>query len=199
MLHLRGGTDYRIVTTDGRLAIRATGHRSASALIRRVRIDPARCPRLAWSWRADSLQRSADLRHRSADDVAASLFVLSGDPGFLADPDPVPTLRYVWTNERVPAGSVVDSPYMPGVVRSLVVRSGEAQLGRWLVERRDLARDFERAFGRRLDAEVGALALFTDNDQTGEPVISYYEWVGAECDDGSARRGAPLPGEGGAT
>jgi len=192
-LRLRGNTDYRIVAVDGRLAIRAAGRRSASGLVRRVHIDPARCPRLAWSWRVDALQGSADLRRRSGDDVAASVFVLFGDPGFLADPDPVPTLRYVWTNERLPAGTVVDNPYMPGIVRSLVVRSGSEHLGQWVLEHRDLTADYRLAFGRPPDAHVEAVALYTDNDQTAEPVTSYYEWIRAECDPGtvaSARRPA---------
>ena len=166
-LALNGKTDYRMVYLDGRLAIRAEPRDGASGLIRRVSIDSTRCPTLEWSWRVEQLQESADLRIKEADDVAASIFLLFGDPGFLFDPSPVPTLRYVWTNERVSVESVIDSPYMPGTVRSLVVRSGIHGSGQWTTQKRDVGRDFRTAFGYAPPGPVRAVAIFTDNDQTG--------------------------------
>jgi hypothetical protein len=180
-LPLHGTTDYRMAFVDGRLAIRAQGRRSASGLIRRVTIDPARCPELEWSWRVEHLQPGADLRMRQGDDVAASIFLLFGDPGFLTDPDPVPTLRYVWTNAQLAQEAVIDSPYMPGLVRSLVIENGGGRLGAWVTERRDIAADYWRAFGRAPSAPVNAVVIFTDNDQTGEPVLAHYGRAQALC------------------
>lgn len=134
---LRGVTEYRLAVVDGRLAIRATGQNSASALVRAVEVDPVRCPWLEWSWRVERMPREADIPLREREDVAASLFLFFGDPGLgLLDWKPVPTLRYAWAAERVPIETVVDSPYLPGTVRTLVVESGEARLGRWLTARR---------------------------------------------------------------
>ncbi len=99
---LRWETEYRLVYLDGRLALRAVGRESASGVIRRVQVDPNRCPVLEWTWRVERLQSDANLRVKESDDVAASLFLLFGDPGFFSNPDPVPTLRYVWPNDRVP-------------------------------------------------------------------------------------------------
>ncbi len=180
-LVLRGRTEYRVTVHDGRLAVRARGRNSASGLIREVEADVKRCSRLAWSWRVDKLQTAADLHVKDSEDVAASIFLLFGDPGFFALPDPVPTLRYVWTSAVHPVESVVDSPYLPGTVRSLVVRSGEQHLGEWVVESRDLLDDFRKAFGRAPDDDLYAVALFTDNDQTAQPVTAFYEWVELRC------------------
>jgi len=180
---LHGTTDYRMTYLDGRLAIRAEPRQSASGLIRRVAIDPARCPILEWTWRVERLQDAADLRVKAADDVAASIFLLFGDPGLLSDPDPVPTLRYVWTNGRLARGAVIDNPYLPGTVRSLVVRNGGGPLGAWVSERRDIAADYWRAFGRAPGAPVGAVVLFTDNDQTGEPALAHYGAARALCEE----------------
>src|SRR5262249_19671197 len=167
---------------DGRLAIRAIGRQSASGLLRSVQIEPSRCPVLEWTWRVERLQPDADLRVKERDDVAASIFLFFGDPGLLISPNRVPTLRYVWTSARHPVGAVVDSPYAPGIVRSLVVESGESRLGRFVTERRRIADDFEQAFGRRPPAAVQAIALFTDNDQTGQPVEAYYLDARALCE-----------------
>ncbi len=182
-LPLRGTTDYRLEFLDGRLAIRAEPWKSASGLIRRVAIDPNRCPILEWHWRVDRLQPDADLRTREGDDVAASIFLLFGDPGMLSDPEPVPTLRYVWTNDRVTKEQLVENPYMPGIVHNLVVESGTHKLGTWVTERRDMAADFYRAFGRKPVDGVSAIAIFTDNDQTGQPALAHYGAAKVLCRD----------------
>jgi hypothetical protein len=180
-LPLRGKTEYKINNSDGKISIRARGQNSASGLIRRVSIDPSRCRHFEWVWRVTTLQESADLRSKDREDVAASIFLLFGDPGFLSSPTKVPTLRYVWTNRRIEPETIVDNPYLPGVVRSLVVRSGDAQSNSWVHERRDIALDFKRAFGREPDATIEAIALFTDNDQTREPVEAHYVEAKVSC------------------
>lgn len=179
---LRSATEYRIVHMDDRLAVRAVGRDSASGVIRRIDVDPHRCPVLEWEWRVDRMQADADLRTKAGDDVAAALFLLFGDPGFLADPEPVPTLRYVWSGGTVPLGSVIDNPYMPGVVRNIVIESGPARRGQWIGERRNIIEDFERAFGKAAPDTVEAFALFTDNDQTRQPVTANYGAARLLCD-----------------
>ena len=86
----------------------------------------------------------------------------------------VPTLAYVWTSARIPEGSIIDSPHHSGWTRNLVLRSGEKQLAQWVRERRNVINDFRQAFGREPPATVEVIALFTDNDQTGEPVEAFY-------------------------
>lgn len=182
-LPLRGKTEYTIDYFHGRIAIRARGQKSASGLIRRVKIDPNRCRHVEWVWHVTTIQDSADLRRKDREDVAASVFLLFGDPGFLSNPTKVPTLRYVWTNQKIEAEPIIDNPYLPGVVRSLVVRSGNAQQDSWVHERRDLVSDFKRSFGREPDAAIEAVALFTDNDQTQEAVEAHYSEGAVTCDE----------------
>jgi hypothetical protein len=67
-------------------------------------------------------------------------------------------------------------------VRDIVLRSGEDRLGEWLRERRNVVEDFRRAFGRDPPPVAEAIALFTDNDQTGEPVEAYYGAITALSD-----------------
>ncbi len=45
---------------------------------------------------------------------------------------------------------------------------------KWITERRNIIADFERAFGTKPENPVEAFSLFTDNDQTKEPVETYY-------------------------
>ena len=166
-------TTYRRVSIDGVPYIRATGQKSASGLYREVgEYKVADHPCLEWTWRVDSLQRTADIRTKGAEDFAAAIFLVFGRPTLIS-PD-VPTLAYVWTSGRVPRGDVVPSPRHPGSLRSIVLESGEQKLGAPVAERRNIAEDFRRAFGRNPPDRVEAIALWSDSDQTGEPVDAYY-------------------------
>lgn len=163
-------TEFSQVTIDGVAAIRALGRNSASGLYRTVELRLAEHPLLLWRWRVDRLQASADLRDRDAEDFAAAIFLIFGELGAVDSR----SLAYVWTNDRLVPETVVRSPRHPEQVRSIVVESGTRNLGQWLQEDRDVATDFRRAFGRDPPDLVQAIALFTDNDQTGEPVEAYY-------------------------
>lgn len=180
-VRFRGATDYNIVTMDGHVAIRAEGRTSASGLFRRIDIDPEKCPWINWSWRVESIQLDADIRVKDRDDVAASLYLFFGDPGGAFNPKIVPTLGYVWTNDKVPVETVVRNPGWSGIVRSIVVESGGEKLGKWLSEKRNILEDFERAFGHRPTDRIHAIVLLTDNDQTAQPVEAYYGGGNVVC------------------
>lgn len=170
-------TQYDRVTVEGVAAIRAVGRDSASGLYRDVRYAVAEHPWLAWRWRVDRLQETADIRAKAREDFAAAIFLIFGRPSMLNRN--VPTLAYVWTGGRVPENAIVGSPHHPGSVRSIVVRSGGERLGEWIEERRNIIDDFRRAFGREPPGNVEIVALFTDNDQTSEPVETYYGTISA--------------------
>jgi hypothetical protein len=165
-------TRYERVSIEGVPAIRAIGRESASGLYRDTPYRVEEHPWLEWTWRVDQLQEDADIRVKSREDFAAAIFLIFGRPSMINRD--VPTVAYVWTSDRLPAGAVVDSPHRPGSVRSVVVRSGGAHLGQWMRERRNVLEDFRRAFGQEPPDAVEIIALFTDNDQTGEPVEAYY-------------------------
>jgi hypothetical protein len=167
-------TDYRLDSYQDRLSIRAEGRRSASGLVLPVDFDAGACPFLEWHWRVEKLQDGASLFDEDLDDVAAALYVVFGDPAALAEERPVTALRYVWTTGRVQDEEIVDSPRQPGVVRSIVVQGGLVSPLAWAEERRDIAADYQAAFGRLPAARVRAVALFTDNDDTQEPAVAHY-------------------------
>src|SRR3546814_9177930 len=155
-----GATDYDRTKLDGVAAIRAVGRDSASGLYRDVRYQVAEHPGLAWTWRVDQLQQTADIRIKEREDFAAAIFLIFGRPSmFNRD---VPTLAYVWTSERLPENAIIDSPYHPGSVRSIVVRSGGERLGAWREERRNVLADFRRAFGEEPTEPVEVVATFWD-------------------------------------
>ncbi|MEM6487994.1 MAG: DUF3047 domain-containing protein [Pseudomonadota bacterium] len=155
---------FALTAEDGEVVIAAQATGASAALVTKTEIDVERCPVVEWRWRVDAMALPADLSSRQAEDTPASIILAFGDPGSLLNPDEVPTLRYAWASETNPVGAVVDSPYFPGILRTVVVRSGPPQPGVWVTERRDLAADYEAAFGSPPRAPVEVVALFTDAD-----------------------------------
>jgi hypothetical protein len=178
--------DIGLASVDGQVAIRAYADGASAGLGRWIDIDTEVCPTLEWTWRVDSLPPAADLTSKDSEDMAASLLVFFGDPGSLSLPRPVPTLRYVWATATQRVGTVVDSPYLPGTLRSVVVRSGPDDLGRAVAERRDLVADFATAFGREPPEPARLVALFTDGDHGTGPVEAHYFGARALCAEAPA-------------
>ena len=167
-----GTTEYSRLTVDGRAAIRARGRDSASGLYREVSYSLGDHPWIEWAWRVERLQPSADIRVKKRQDFAATVSLVFGRPGPMNRD--VRVINYVWTNDRVPVGTVVRCPFHPDTMRLIVVESGPGRLGQWVEERRNVVEDFRHAFASEPPEAVEAIGLFTDNDHTGEPVEALY-------------------------
>jgi hypothetical protein len=63
----------------------------------------------------------------------------------------------------------------------LIVRAGKTGARRLVKEQRDLIADFEKAFGRQPDDGIHGVAIFTDNDDTGQPIVAYCGEIWLEC------------------
>lgn len=174
-------TRYALKTWDGVVAVEAVADRSMALLGRPLDVDLEATPHLCWLWRVDAPLATADMRTKAGDDYAARVYVsFKVEPGALGfgtraklalarsiygDQVPHAALNYVWDN-RQPVGTLMPNAYTDRT-RMLVLRSGAGEAGRWVVERRDVAEDFERAFGA-LPAQLSGIALASDTDNTGE-------------------------------
>ena len=178
---LRGrDTDYDRVNTTLGNTIQATGNGSASIMFRLFEpIDP-KCNRLRWSWYVSRPQPGSDLHTKGMDDVAASVFILFGDPGIFRD-KPVPTLKYVWANHRHRPGEIIAGPYHKKYVRTVIVRTGAATTPKLFIEQTNLSADYLNAFGETLKNGIYGVAIFTDNDDTKEPIIAHYGRIELRC------------------
>jgi hypothetical protein len=146
--------------------------RSASGLYRQPSYDLAEHPILEWHWRIDELQPSADLSREGRDDFGAAILLIFQQG--MWPPNRTEVLGYIWTTERAVQGSVIRSIRHPHSGRYLVLQAGVERLGEWVLERRDVLAGYRRAFGRPAPSRADVLVLFSDNDQTGEPVTAYY-------------------------
>ena len=180
-------TDYRLVEDEGRVVVRADSQASASGLVRQIEIDPAAYPVVEWRWRVANVLEESDLTRKSGDDYPARLYIT-----FAYDPEraswleglryetlrllygeypPAAALSYVWA-ARAPVGTVAPSPYTDQA-RMIVVESGNAHVGEWRSERRNLREDYARAFGGEAPG-ISGVAIMSDTDDTGGSALAWF-------------------------
>jgi hypothetical protein len=143
-------------------------------------------PVISWRWKIDRVVEGARLGTKEGDDFAARVYVsFEIPPAQLTFAErtrlavtrrvyghvPSAAICYVWDN-RHPKGHAIWSPYAERV-RIVVLESGNAQAGRWVEERRDVAADFRAAFGRPAPRMTG-IAAGNDSDQGGESVTAWF-------------------------
>ena len=163
-----GRTLYETVRQDGRTVVRATSRGTASGLYLRRRIDLDETPILRWSWRVDATLGDIDERTREGDDYGARVYVVRSHPVFLWRTRAV---NYVWASARA-VGETWPNAFTDAS-RHVAVRSGNADSGRWVDERRDVRADFRELFGESV-RYVDAVAIMTDTDNTGAAAVAYY-------------------------
>ena len=164
----KGETRYSFDSRSGRPALFADSRGTASGLYREIRIDLNRTPWLNWSWRVDRVLGSIDERQKAGDDYPARVYVVvSGGAAFWK----TRSLVYVWSSNQ-PVGATWNSAYTDNV-RMMALRSGTAEAGRWVEEKRDVRADFRRLFGEDIDT-LDAVALMTDSDSSGQTASAWY-------------------------
>jgi hypothetical protein len=152
--------DFSVQAEGGRRVLRMRSAGDSSNISRDVqgKVDLHETPVLEWSWKVTALPAGADARRKETDDQAAQVYVAW--PRF---PEAVRSriIGYVW-DTTAPAGTVVRSE-KTGTVTYVVVRSGPAELGRWLTERRDVREDFRKIYGEEPEAPA-VVSLGIDSD-----------------------------------
>ena len=179
-------TAYALEEEGGQVVLRAQANASASGLTRRLRLDPAERPRLAWRWKVDGVVPGGRIDQKKGDDYAARLYVtFDYDPADLSLTDrlkyhaltamgydvPLRALCYVWAN-RAGETAAVPNPYT-GWVQMVPVQSGPARAGQWTTQERDLVADYRAAFGESPPAITG-FVLMTDTDNTGTRAGAFF-------------------------
>ena len=154
-------TRYSLREWDGVRAIEAVARASMALMARPLAIDLTATPLLCWRWRVDAPLKTADLRTKAGDDYAARVYIT-----FALKPEaldfgtraklrigraifgpqlPDAAINYVWDN-RNPIGTRAPSAYTDRT-RIIVTRTGAADAGRWVEERRDVLADATQEFG----------------------------------------------------
>ncbi len=161
-------TRYTLVREEGKSAIQAVGQESSSGLHKKIEYSLKEYPWLEWEWKLEKAHKTADLKIKEKEDMALGVFVIF--PQSWALPWKTKSIAYVWTSANHRPGQIVMNSHHP----YFILQAGEEKKGQWITEKRNLLEDYKRVYGDYPEKNVKAIALFTDNDQTKEPVMGYY-------------------------
>jgi hypothetical protein len=161
--------DFRVVTQGGRKVLHLKSANDSSTISKEIKVDVKRHPVLTWSWQAVTLPKGGDARKSATDDQAAQLYVT-----FPRFPSQVRSriISYLW-DTSAPAGEIVKSE-KTGLVTYVIVRSGPADLGKWVTESRNVLEDYQKIYGEAPGEEVGAVSISIDSNDTRSSAESYF-------------------------
>lgn len=163
-----GETAYRVVELAGARALEARSRGRASAKYLEREIDLGETPYLQWCWQVSGVHEGLDETRKAGDDYPARVYV-ARKTGLL--PWQVESVNYVWAS-RQPAGSAWPNAFTDRA-RLLALQSGDARVGEWVAEVRDVGADYRRLFGRR-PTTIDGLALMSDGDNAGVDATAWF-------------------------
>jgi len=162
-----GKTHYTTESDDRQFYIKARSTASASGLFYKIDYDSKDQPILRWSWKIERTIAKGDERTKAGDDFAARVYVVF--PSFIFWK--TRTLNYIWAN-RLPKGEALPNAFTANAMM-IAVESGNGRAGQWLSEERNIHEDFKKYF-KAEPPRVGAIAIMTDTDNTGESATAWY-------------------------
>ena len=164
MIKVNHGRPDLSVCADADSCLRLKSVSSSFGLEHRVDVDLAQMPWLHWKWKVTQLPTGADFRRAASDDQAAQVLVAFSDRRILS---------YIW-DSNAPKGVMQSASNIPFVhVFAVVCRSGNAEANQWITESRNVAADYERAYGKPAP-RVKGLRLQINSQHTGTIAESYF-------------------------
>jgi hypothetical protein len=159
-----GKADFAVVKDGDLSAGRFRSANTSFSLQKEVKVDLKQYPLLTWKWKVVKLPAGGDFRKSKTDDQAAQLFVAFSK--FKA-------IVYIW-DTTAPAGLMQDTSPVPFMtVKVVVLRSGPAELGKWVVETRNVYDDYKKLYGSEPPA-VNGIRLQINSQHTGSSAESYF-------------------------
>jgi hypothetical protein len=160
--------DFTVVADGATRVLHLKSRGDNSTISKEIKIDVRELPLLVWRWKAVALPAGGDCRKKATDDQAAQVYV-----AFPRFPTAARSriIGYVW-DTTAPVDTIVKSE-SSSLVTYVVVRSGTAELGRWLTETRNVYDDFKRIYGEAPTDPAGAVSVAIDSNDTRSSAESY--------------------------
>ena len=159
-----GMPDVEAVDDEAGAVLRLRSNKTSFALERDLEVDLSVTPVLSWRWKVSALPAGGDFRRLPTDDQAAQILVGFSDRRVVA---------YLW-DTSAPQGTFENASRIPFLhIQALVVRSGAAELNRWFTESRNVADDYQRAYGKPAP-RVRGLRVQINSQHTGTSAESYF-------------------------
>jgi hypothetical protein len=160
--------DFEIVSEDSTRVLHMRSNGDSSTINKEIKVDCKDYQILQWKWKVIELPKGADARKKATDDEAGQIYVT-----FPRFPSAARSriIGYIW-DTTAPAGSIFKSQ-KTGLVTYVVVRSGEADLNKWLTESRNVCQDYKKIYGEEPEEKMEAISIGIDSDDTRSRAGAY--------------------------
>ena len=133
-----GKADFAVVKDGDLHALVLRSANTSFSLQKEVTVDVKQYPVLSWKWKVTKLPKDGDFRRSRTDDQAAQLFLAFTK---------TKAIVYIW-DTTAPQGLMESTSPVPFMtVKVVVVRSGPAELGKWISETRNVYEDYKKFYG----------------------------------------------------
>jgi hypothetical protein len=183
-------SEYTIEKQGRESVLRAESRASASAIVYRKPFNVYDYPKLRWKWKVMNVYEKGNARTKEGDDYPLRIYVLfEYDPDkagfydamkyglaktFYGEYPPHSALNYIWANRDDETG-IITNTYTSNA-KMIVLQKGKKNLGRWIVEERNILDDYRKAFGTDPPA-MATLGIMNDSDNTKESSVSYVGFI----------------------
>jgi hypothetical protein len=159
-----GRADLSVVKDGAIHALRLRSEGTSFSIQKPVDVDPRQFPVISWKWKVTKLPKGGDVRKARADDQAAQLFVAFANSNVIS---------YIW-DTNAPQGLVEDT-WVPLFldIKTIVVRSGNDDAGRWLTENRNAYEDYVKLFGQE-PPKIAGIRIQINSQHTDTSGESYF-------------------------
>jgi len=161
--------DFVVAAESPNRALHMKSDNDSSTITKEVKVDVKQYPILEWRWKVVVLPKKGDARRKETDDEVAQLYVT-----FPRFPSAVRSriIGYIW-DTNAPAGEIFSSQKV-GTITYVVVRSGDAGLGQWVTETRNLLEDYKKIYGEAPTESVGGVSLSINSQNTNDRAEAYF-------------------------
>ena len=154
--------DMTVTEDGGKKVLHLKSKDEGSTISKEVKgkVNLKETPILEWSWKIVTLPKGGNSCVKATDDQAGQVFVMW--PRF---PEQVRSriIGYVWDTTQ-PLGTTCKSE-KTGMVTYIVVRSGAAEAGKWVTERRNVREDFKKIYDEEAE-NPGVVSISIDSNDT---------------------------------
>jgi hypothetical protein len=159
-----GKASYEILRDGDIAALHLKSRDSSFSLQGEVNVDVKRYPVLSWKWKVTQLPAGGDFRRSGTDDQAAQLFVAFTRTRAIV---------YIWDTTAAQGLMESTSPVPFMTVKVVVVRSGPAELGKWISETRNVYEDYKKMYGEEPPV-VSGMRFQINSQHTGTSAESWF-------------------------
>ena len=169
---LSGGSSWQVAYDSGDRVIKLRSESSSLSLEKSIVVDLRQTPYLEWVWKVTVLPQGGNFTATLTDDQSGQLLVTFPKTVF----ERRKVITYLW-DSTVPTGTMADAPGPLFLnIKAIVVESGDSQLGKWVLEKRNLLEDFQALFGSVPERAIG-LRIQLNSQHTHSTAEAFWKTI----------------------